>query len=256
MTAMSVCAGVSTPIARAASGPTVIGFDIASLFDAAQLGGAYDFREVYQDSARTTVANVGDPVGSITDISGNALNIPQATALSRPILRVDAGGNRYLEGDGADDFMSVALALSAYPLTIGLVGQANTSVASTALVSAAGSDTNYHTILFASAANVIAQTRNTSSVGTGGASVASKSVVVSQHDGSFVSAWRNGTAILPVANANAFGTINTLYVLRLRPAGGYAKAFLYPFFVIQKALPEAERRSAERWLASNGGVSY
>jgi len=242
------------PILRDLSSPGV-GFSIRSLFSDGALGGAYDFAECYQDSARTTPANVGDPVGSITDVSGNALNILQGTAGSRPVLREDAGGNRYLEGDGTDDFMSVALALSAYPLTIGLAAQANTSVASTALVSVGGSDTNYHTILFSSATNVVAQSRNISSFGTGGASIASKAVVISQHDGSFVSAWRNGVAITPVANANAYGSTSTLYVLRLRPAGGYAKAFLYPFFVIQKALTPSERAAAQRWLATHSGVT-
>lgn len=246
-----IVSDVAFAITDGVAGP----FNIESIFVGGEVGGAYDFLEVYQDAARTIAANVGDPVGSITDVSGNALHIPQSTAGSRPILRVDAGGNRYLEGDGIGAFMSVALALSAYPVTIGLAAQDNTSPLSSALVAFGGTDTNYHTIIVSSATNVIAQTRNTSSVGTGGISIATKAVAISQHDGSFVSAWRNGSAITPVANANAFGATTTLYVLRLRPAGGYAKAFLYPFFAIQKALSVSERQAAERWLADRSGVT-
>lgn len=71
------------------------------------LGAYFDIAPqfVYQDSAGTTAASVGDPVGYLTDRSGNGNHATQSVAASRPILRQDAAGRYYLEFDGVDDFL-------------------------------------------------------------------------------------------------------------------------------------------------------
>lgn len=65
-----------------------------------------DATTLWQDSDGTTPAGVGDPVGRITDRSGNGNHATQATTSSKPTLR-ESGGLRYLEFDGVDDFLEV-----------------------------------------------------------------------------------------------------------------------------------------------------
>jgi hypothetical protein len=80
----------------------------ASLFASGEQGGWYDpsdLSSMFQDSAGTTPAAVGQPVGLIRDGSGRGNDLTQPAAASRPVLRQDAGGRHYLEFDGSDDFL-------------------------------------------------------------------------------------------------------------------------------------------------------
>lgn len=63
---------------------------------------------MFQDSAGTTpVTAAGDPVGLWQDKSGNGHHLVQTTDANRPILRQDAQGVWYLEGNGTSISMSV-----------------------------------------------------------------------------------------------------------------------------------------------------
>lgn len=68
-----------------------------------------DERTVFTDAAGTIPATVGDPVGYIADKSGNDNHAVQSTTASKPILREDAGGRRYLEFDRLDDKFPVPM---------------------------------------------------------------------------------------------------------------------------------------------------
>lgn len=70
-----------------------------------------DLSTLWQDTAGTTPAVVGDPVGRIDDKSGNGNNALQATSGNRPILRQDADGSYYLEFDGSNDRLVVTNAM-------------------------------------------------------------------------------------------------------------------------------------------------
>lgn len=70
-----------------------------------------DLSTVWQDTAGTVPAVVGDPVGRINDKSGNGNNAIQGTAANRPILRQDADGAYYLEFDGSNDSLVVTNAM-------------------------------------------------------------------------------------------------------------------------------------------------
>lgn len=81
------------------------------LFAASEAGAVYDISDlskVWQDSARTVPGVVGQPVGCVDDLSPNVKHALQATTAAKPILRQDAGGRYYLEGDGVDDTMASA----------------------------------------------------------------------------------------------------------------------------------------------------
>ena len=69
-----------------------------------------DLSSLYQDSAGSIpVTQVGDPVGRITDLSGNGRHLIQATESKRPLLGQDAWGKYYVQGDGIDDSYGTAL---------------------------------------------------------------------------------------------------------------------------------------------------
>lgn len=76
-------------------------YALLSLFDSTYAGFAYDIEPgfVFQDDAGTVPAEVGDPVGFVTDRSGNGNHATQ-TGSERPILRFD-GERYYLEADGS-----------------------------------------------------------------------------------------------------------------------------------------------------------
>lgn len=75
------------------------------LFGPGDKGGFWDFRPpfVFQDSAGTIPAKEGDPVGFVTDSSGNGLHLTQATTAAKPTLQQDAGGRYCLVFDAVED---------------------------------------------------------------------------------------------------------------------------------------------------------
>lgn len=87
-----------------------VGFLVGSLFASGEQGAWYDpsdLSTMYQDSAGTTPAAVGQPVGRINDKSGRGNHATQATAASRPTLNGD-GGYYSNEFDGVDDHLTCA----------------------------------------------------------------------------------------------------------------------------------------------------
>jgi hypothetical protein len=81
-------------------------FDPVTLFAGGEKGLLYDFTNtanLFQDSARTTpVTALSDPIGSVTDLSGNNLHGSQATTASKPTY------SGYADFDGFDDGLSTA----------------------------------------------------------------------------------------------------------------------------------------------------
>lgn len=84
---------------------------VRALFSASEQGTWFDpsdLSTLFSDSAGTTAAVVDGPVGKMLDKSGRGNHATQATAGSRPTLKVDANGYYYLKPDGTDDWMSTA----------------------------------------------------------------------------------------------------------------------------------------------------
>ena len=64
-----------------------------------------DVSTLYEDSAGTTPASVGSPVGRMEDISGGGHHATQSTTADKPTFREDVNGRLYLEyalGDSLD----------------------------------------------------------------------------------------------------------------------------------------------------------
>lgn len=89
-----------------------------------------DLSTLWQDTAGTVPAVVGDPVGRIDDKSGNGNNAIQGTAANRPILRQDADGAYYLEFDGSNDHLVVtnAMGQDVFACTPALMTAGNTKI--------------------------------------------------------------------------------------------------------------------------------
>tara|TARA_R110000796_G_scaffold1718_2_gene7091 strand:+ start:345 stop:1142 length:798 start_codon:yes stop_codon:yes gene_type:complete len=65
-----------------------------------------DVSSLFQNSDGTVAAVVGQPVGYVTDKSGNGNHAIQATSTKAPVLR-QSGDLYYLEFDGADDGLQI-----------------------------------------------------------------------------------------------------------------------------------------------------
>jgi len=85
-------------------------------------GAIYDVTDqstLYEDSAGTTQASVGGPVGHMEDVSGNDNHATQSTTADKPTLRQDANGRLYLEfayGDSLDTGLQSSKMAEAYAL--------------------------------------------------------------------------------------------------------------------------------------------
>jgi hypothetical protein len=114
--AIGIKTGYSNSAVGSAAYVISVAFDPATLFAGGEKGAWYDPSDLdtlWQDTAGTTPAVVGDPVGRIDDKSGNDYHLIQGTAGSRPTLRQDGSSNYYLENDGTADKM----ACSSFTLT-------------------------------------------------------------------------------------------------------------------------------------------
>lgn len=77
-----------------------------------------DMSTMFQDSLGTIpVTDQNQPVGLITDKSGNNFNGRQTTAAARPTLKQDGNGNWYLLFDGIDDHLNTDIAGVIQPWT-------------------------------------------------------------------------------------------------------------------------------------------
>lgn len=90
------------------------GFDPLTLFSGGAVGlwlDPSDSATTFQDSALTTPAASGNPLGGLTDKSGNGNNVLQATAGLRPTL-TNASGKWYFETDNIDDYLRATFTIT------------------------------------------------------------------------------------------------------------------------------------------------
>jgi len=97
---------------------------------------------VWQDSAGTIPAGVGDPVGRVDD-PDRGISVTQDVTGNKPTLLQDANGHLYLDFDGADDYLSNATFQptpgGAQPFTVVAVVQQRTAVDNNTFVADGGS---------------------------------------------------------------------------------------------------------------------
>lgn len=84
-------------------------FDPRLLFARGEAGAWYDpgdASSMFADDARTIPAAIDGPVGGMADLSGRGHHLAQPAPAARPILRRDETGRRFLDFDGADDWLA------------------------------------------------------------------------------------------------------------------------------------------------------
>lgn len=92
------------------------GFNPKSLFAGDTVGGWWDpsdLSTLFQDAGMTVPVTANDdPVGAILDKSGNGNHLLQVGAgTTRPLYKT-AGGLRWIEGDGINDYLQAAFSIS------------------------------------------------------------------------------------------------------------------------------------------------
>jgi hypothetical protein len=231
-----------------------------TLFTAGEQGAWYDpsdFSTLFQDSAGTTpVTAVGQPVGKMLDKSGRGNHASQTTATSRPLLQKDAGGRYYLSFDGVDDYLSAPLALSSYPATLAFGAAAATPGTSNAFASLWQDDSNYKAIFHNSTipAWYIQDRAATDIRSYAGNPDSSPHVIVANLGSASLLIGVDKASTAPTANTNAFGAISTLFLGKLRNAGGFLTCQNYSGVALGRALTTSENSSLTRYLASKSGA--
>lgn len=239
-------------------------FDPASLFTGA--GGAwYEIAPayVYQTTDTSTPGVVGQPVGRVTDRSGNGFHLTQGTAASRPVLR-QSGSLYYLEFDGTNDFLSVAS--FTYVDASGFNGQAvgvsfDTIAAGTPCVFQCDNGAGKRQDLRRNAGvleSVVLDTTPTAFVDSAASVTATEVCVLSATlgTGKLVECRKNGATNGTTAVSGTLNTGTNSFFLGCRnSAADFLDGNFYGGIWLGREPTTTERANMESWCASKCGVT-
>lgn len=244
-------------------------FDPRSLFADGAPGAWYDPGDpatLFQD-ADGTIAGVPDaPVGRMLDRSGRGNAVTQGAAASRPLLKRDPDGRRYLLFDGADDWLGSMAAELRFtgPMTLAVAMRRGVSGLTDVWVSAQTHAANVNPYelrtdpsgtaeLVASGAGAFERT----SAGPGMGAPAGADVVIT--------AARTGSAIDFTVGAGATSpphvtvpTSDAETEFRLGSRKGipmFANGRIYGALVIGRLLAPAEKAALRAWLSAAAGIA-
>lgn len=238
-----------------AGAPFPPSFDMASLFAAGETGGYWDLSNlatIFQDSGGTTPGAVGSPIGKLNPSAGSLAPV-QGTAGSRPVLHQDENGRLYADFDGTDDFLSVAYALSAYPMTIMLAGRLDNG---NGVMSLETTTSVYKAMILASTTSLGTQDRGGSNIIAQAAFVAGfNAVFLSEFTSSTTSAQVNGGPVGSQPNTNSFGTSVTLNMGRLRATGNYFTGRIYQALIINRLLTSGEKEGVAKMFNYKAAIA-
>jgi len=241
-------------------------FSPLKLFSAGEEGAWYDpsdLSTMYQDSAATTpVTAVEQPVGYIADKSGNGNHATQATAASRPILREDASGNRYLDFDGVDDelFLSYARSVPQFSMAMALTrlggGSTINLTESFALTAGSGRLTG-----FANDSNGTLSYRDFDSGNITGASVifnaalTETAVFLGDFGPPTRIARENGVQISTQAGETYVREVTQVHIGGYAEFARFSEQHLYGAIFRETIFSAAEKPKVESYLAGKSGVT-
>jgi hypothetical protein len=237
-----------------------------SPIDMPSIEAAYDPRDpatLFQDNTGTVpVTTIGDPVGRISDITGNGHHLLQATAPARGLW---TGTGILL--DGVDDLYIEATPWSAtLPLYMATAYRkdADASGASVEMFQTIGNSTQV-LIFKSNQTGALARTQVSFRVGGLQTNVntalgswlnGQTHVIDALHVGGLCSAQIDNTAEVSVANADASNAaIITRRIAISRSTTVAALAGVWYGGIVSLADPGAERANAKQWLAARAGVS-
>jgi hypothetical protein len=242
------------------------GWSPAKLFLAGQQGAWYDpsdMGSMFTDTAGTTpVAADGDLVARINDKSGNGYHLLQATSTKRPLFKV-SGAQRWLESDGIDDFMQVAISgwTDLTAVIANAILQDGTGPIGIEIAAATRADTlfqmnapsnNGTCATTARGAAFAIQAQGIAAFSVGVAQI--RSSRLKQDDFQF---WKNGVSL--AVDASGLWPASPLTVLSLFSATGGAANFgkekFYGGVIRSPVLSTTERQTVETYLAGKAGIT-
>lgn len=246
-------------------------FNPLVLFSGGTTGAWYDpsdFSTMFQDSAGTTpVTGANQPVGLITDKSGNGNNLIQTTSSARPTLRV-SGSTYYLEFDGVDDFLTISsFSLSSDKVTI-FVGMRKLSDAAARFVLETSSDSAANNGAFSITAPTGAGTNNIRFRSTGTitsfATVTTPTVPtnlvvtsVGNISGDLSKITINRTTTNSNTSDQGTGNYQTypMWVARRDAAASRLNAYIYEILIVGKLSSDTAIAATEYWIANKMGIT-
>lgn len=229
-------------------------FDPASLFAGGAAGALYEVSPsfAWQDQAGTIPAAAGDPVGRLTDRSGNGNHALQPGAAARPVLRQE-GGQFYLEFDGIDDFLQAAFAIAQPWERVSAVRQIGWTGVDRIFGSA--SNAGWGELFQQGSSPNLAVTDGSGSVGSAALPVGETGIVTERHDGAASRiAINNGAATVGSSGTGVPGGLTI--GARMNPnLASYGNFRLYGAVMIAGPRTEPELAEARAYLAARAGLS-
>lgn len=271
---MSIVRPIARPIMESITRPittpsTGSAWSPARLFTTSEPGIAYDLTDktkLYQDSTRTTLVSAnGDPIGSVTDLSGNGKHASQATTASKPLFQ------GYADFDGVDDsWATAAIDFTGTNKATVVVSATKTADRNQVLVEL-GPNTNItagsFVLHFPADATPVNLVANRGAVALSGGIYSlpagiTAAVLTARYDlslASYLSATArvNGAEITETPNASpdpGGGTFrNDVLTIGRRTSAAFTGR-IYRMIVIGRTLTAAELSRAEAWCAAPAGV--
>lgn len=236
------------------AGGTIGGFSPASLFEAGDFGGFYDFSDtstLFQDTAGTNpVTANGQSIFRVNDLSGSGND------LTAPSGAPTWNSSGYASFDGVNDYLRKAISrtITDFTIVIGLEETTRKQSVTYSFVSGvpnpgrllahiAWIDGIYYFHVYNSTTGGVA---GSAAVGVGVPLVASHS-----RSGSSINVRTNGSTFGSASLSNAIGAnqINLAY-----DTSGYWNGKMFAFFFIDRALSISDIQSIEDWIAEKNGA--
>lgn len=219
----------------------------------------------FSDSAGTTPAVYGDPIGRIADVGGGALDCIQATTSLKPILLDNQLIGPALDFDGVDDIMPlsgvpfaqaddhfVAAACSVRSLASGTIFSIRSGASTVPIICSLRSDVVYKALYRDDAGTLVTVTGPTPNIAVG-----DRYVVSAAKSGNDRQVWTNATAGTQQTNALGATTVTQSAI----GADMSVSTLLYfpgsigPLLAIKGSVSPGNARILERWIGSLSGIT-
>ena len=210
----------------------------------------------FQDAAGSTPAGDGDPVGYLSDLSGNGNHATQSTSAARPTLVQDGGGNWYLDFDGVDDCLSHPLSVSG-PLSLAAAARRTGGSGRGQIYAAAGPSTPLTALLWGLTNSGPNWGTYAGSERNSGVSLLDNTAVIVNIGASSTSQklYTNGEFNAEYSPAYAGDTNDRRFIGKENSIGRYYMGYVYWIVSVGRALTDTERSATEQYLANLSGVT-
>ena len=207
----------------------------------------------YDASDAASVVLSGASITQWNDKSGSARHLVQATSTAQPTYQ-NSAEPFYVSFDGTSDFLSAALAKSAYPLTLVAVLRNNNPAFGAVLTH--GSTGSIYKAMTVGSGSLTATDRGAgNNIATFAAANGVDRLVIASFDGVNATIEVGDATPVSVATANTYFAGGTLFVGKLRTtADSFFLGRGYEFLVIDRLLTAAEKADLKAYVLAKWGV--